>query len=261
MPTLSNAPSTRLYAGTRHYAQLFTEGLLLRARLLRITDGKHALLLTMHHIISDGWSMGVFATELLSLYRAYSRQQPSSLPDLPIQSADFALWQRQQLQGETLERLLGYWRHQLAGSPSLLQLPTDHPRPAAQTFRGGRYSFLLSSQLTAQLKALSEQEDATLFMTLLAIFLVQLTRYTAQEDLVVGTPIANRTRAEIQNLIGFFVNTLVLRTNLAGNPTFRELLAQVCAVALEAYAHQELPFEQLVEALHHERSLSYNPLI
>ena len=236
------------------------QGPLLRTTLLRLDKEEHILLLTMHHIVSDGWSMGVLFRELSALYEAFSAGKPSPLPELPIQYADFAVWQRQWLQGETLEAQLAYWKKQLDGVCPVLELPTDRPRPAVQTFRGARQSMVLSKSLTEAVKALSHQEGTTLFMTLLAAFQTLLYRYTGQDDIIVGSPIANRNRSEIEGLIGFFVNTLVLRTDLSDNPTFRELLGRVREVALGAYAHQDLPFEKLVEALHPERDLSRNPM-
>jgi amino acid adenylation domain-containing protein len=235
-------------------------GSLLRATLLRLEDEEHVLLLTMHHIVSDGWSMGVFFQELSALYKALSTGKPASLPELPIQYVDFAVWQRGWLQGETLETQLLYWREHLAGAPPLLTLPTDHPRPPLPTYQGAYRSLELPQALSKSLKTLSHQEGGTLFMTLLAAFKVLLYRYTGQEDVLVGTPIANRTRTELEGLIGFFVNTLVLRTDLSGNPTFRELLGRVHEVALGAYAHQDLPFEKLVEELQPERDMSFSPL-
>ena len=236
------------------------QGPLFRATLIRLGHEDHVLLLTMHHIVSDGWSMGVLYRELSVLYRAFTNAQPSPLSDLPIQYADFAVWQRKWLQGEVLEAQLSYWKKQLERAPGVLNLPTDRPRPAVQSFRGARQSLELSKELTEELKALSRKEGVTLFMTLLAAFQTLLYRYTAQDDIVVGSPIANRNRTEIEGLIGFFVNTLVLRTNLGGNPTFHELLGRVREVALGAYAHQDLPFEKLVEELHPERSLNHTPL-
>ena len=233
---------------------------LLRASLLRLADRDHLVLLTMHHIISDGWSMGIFLKELSVLYQAFALRRPSPLPDLPIQYADFALWQRQSLEGNTLDSLLRYWKAQLAGAPAVLDLPTDFPRPAAQSFKGATHLFALPSGLTAGVKQLSQQSGATLFMTLLAAFKVLLYRYSGQSDLVVGTPIANRNRAEIEGLIGFFVNTLVLRTRVGGEARFRELLEQVRGVTLGAYEHQDLPFEKLVEELQPERHLNHNPI-
>jgi amino acid adenylation domain-containing protein len=235
------------------------QGPLLRAFLFRLAEQEHILLLLMHHIISDGWSVTIIIQELTALYTAFIAGQPSPLPELPIQYADYALWHREWLQ-ERMEDQLAYWKQQLAGAAAVLDLPTDHPRPAIQTFHGGTSSFRLPAALTGQLQALSKQEGSTLFMTLLAAFNVLLARYTGQEDIVVGTPIANRTRSEVQGLIGYLVNMLVLRSDLSGDPGFRELLRRVRKMALEAYAHQDLPFEKLVEALHPERSLSHSPL-
>ena len=236
------------------------QGPLFRGKLLRLGEDDHVLLFTMHHIVSDGWSMGVLYRELSVLYEAFSRSQPSPLPELAIQYADYAVWQRLWLTGELLETQLSYWKKQLEGAPAVLNLPTDRPRPAVQTYRGERRSIELSKELTEELKVLSRKEGVTLFMTLLAAFQTLLYRYTGQEDIVVGSPIANRNRTEIEGLIGFFVNTLVLRTDLSGNPTFRELLQRVRKTALEAYEHQDLPFEKLVEELNPERNLNHSPL-
>ncbi|BAY41871.1 nonribosomal protein synthetase (plasmid) [Nostoc sp. NIES-2111] len=233
---------------------------LLRVSLLRLGETDHVILFTMHHIVSDGWSTGILIRELTTVYQACNRGQPSNLPELPIQYADFAVWQRQWLQGEIYHKQLNYWKQQLGGELPVLKLPTDRPRPAIQTDRGATQTFTLSESLTAALKNLSQQEGVTLFMTLLAAFKVLLHRYTQQDDILVGTPIANRNRSEIEGLIGFFVNTLVLRSNLQANPTFKELLAQVREVTLGAYAHQDLPFEQLVEELQPERDLSHSSL-
>ena len=235
-------------------------GPLFRTTLVRLSEDDHLLLLTMHHIVSDGWSTGVLHRELVVCYEAFSRSQPAPLPKLPIQYADYAVWQRQWLTGELLESQLSYWRKQLEGVPKALNLPMDHPRPAVQTHRGARRAIDLAKDLTERLKELSRKEGVTLFMTLVAAFQTLLYRYTGQEDIVVGTPIANRNRIEIEGLIGFFVNTLALRTNLSGNPTFRELLQRVRKTALEAYEYQDLPFEKLVEELNPERSLSHSPL-
>jgi amino acid adenylation domain-containing protein len=235
-------------------------GPLLRASVLRLREQEHVLLCTMHHIISDGWSMGVLIRELTTLYEAYAQGQPSPLQELPIQYADYAHWQREWLQGEVLEQQLSYWKQQLAGAPAVLELPTDYPRPAVQTFRGAHQSLTLPVELTTGLKALTQREGVTLFMTLLAAFQTLLWRYSGQEDIVVSTGIANRNRAETEPLIGFFVNTLVLRTNLSGDPTFAELLERVREVTLGAYAHQDVPFELLVEALAPERDARYTPL-
>nr|AXN93590.1 PuwF-G [Cylindrospermum alatosporum CCALA 994] len=233
---------------------------LLRVTLLRLSEQSHVLLLNMHHIVSDGWSIGVFIQELSALYQAYCEGKPSPLGELAIQYADFAQWQQQWLRGEVLDIKLKYWKQQLADAPPLLELPTDRPRPAIQTFRGSSREFLLPLELTEKLKRLSQQSGVTLFMTLEAAFVSLLHRYSGQEDILIGTPIANRNHREIESLIGFFVNTLVLRTNLAGNPSFAELLKQVRQVALDAYTHQDVPFEQVVEALQPARNLSHTPL-
>jgi hypothetical protein len=233
---------------------------LIRASLLQLSQTDHVVLLTMHHIVSDGWSTGIFIKELTALYTAFSQGQTSPLAELAIQYADFAMWQRKWLQGEVLQTQLNYWRQQLGGDLPILELPTDHPRPAIQSNNGATQPFQLSKSLTEKLKDLSKQEGVTLFMTLLATFKVLLHRYTQQEDIIVGTPIANRNRSEIEGLIGFFVNTLVLRANLGSNPTFRELLQEVREVTLGGYAHQDLPFERLVEELQPGRNLSHNPL-
>ncbi|AFZ28072.1 amino acid adenylation enzyme/thioester reductase family protein [Cylindrospermum stagnale PCC 7417] len=233
---------------------------LLRLKLLRLSPAENLLLLNIHHIIFDGWSFGVLFTELKTLYPAFCEAQPSQLPQLPIQYADFTLWQHQWLSGEVLDSQLHYWKQQLGGTLPLLQLPTDHPRPPVQTYQGASFSLILSPELTANIKSLSQQEGVTLFMTLLAAFKILLYRYTGQENVIVGTPIAGRNRREIESLIGFFVNTLALRTDLGGNPSFRELLGRVRQVCLEAYTHQDLPFEQLVTALQPERHLSHTPV-
>jgi amino acid adenylation domain-containing protein len=234
-------------------------GPLLRSTLLQLDSEEHVLLVTMHHIISDGWSMGIFYRELSALYKAFSQGSPSPLPDLPLQYVDFAVWQKEWLEGEVLEKQLMFWREQLNGI-SPLELPTDHPRPLVQTFHGATHTVEFPESLTEALRGLSRKEGATLFMTLLAAFQSLLHRYTGQEDIVVGTPIANRNHAEIEGLIGFFVNTLVMRTDTSGNPVFLEMLKQVRKSALDAYAHQDLPFEKLVEELHPERDLGRNPL-
>ncbi|OYE00492.1 condensation domain-containing protein, partial [Nostoc sp. 'Peltigera membranacea cyanobiont' 232] len=233
---------------------------LLRATLLRLKETEHILVFTMHHIISDGWSMGVLTQEVAVLYEAFSKGQPSLLSELPIQYVDFAAWQRQRLQGELLQSQISYWKNQLEGAPKLLELPTDYPRPAVSSFQGASYPFELSDDLYVALNKLSQQHGSTLFMTLLAAFQILLWRYTGSEDIVVGSPIANRDRTELEELIGFFANTIALRTNLADNPTFEELLARVRTNLLGAYAHQDLPFEQLVEELQPQRNLSYTPV-
>jgi fengycin family lipopeptide synthetase B len=236
-------------------------GPLLRVRLVKLQPDEHLLLLTMHHICSDGWSMGLFLNELTQLYQAFLVAQPSPLPDLPIQYADFAQWQRTLLGGEFMEEQLAYWREQLAGAPEVLALPADRPRAPVQTFRGARLNLELSKELRDRLADLSQREGVTMFMTLLAAFQTLLYRYTGREDIVVGSPSANRNRSEIENLIGFFVNTLVLRTDFSGNPTFLELLRRVRRVTLGAYAHQDVPFDRIVDELNPERSLSYSPLV
>ncbi len=232
---------------------------LLRVTLLCLTPTEHVLLFVMHHIISDGWSIGVFNRELAVLYEAFVAGKPSPLPELSIQYADFAVWQRQWLQEQTQIQQLRYWQQQLADI-TVLQLPTDYPRPAVQSFAGATQILKLPQNLKQALIKLSQQHEVTLFMTMLAAFKVLLHRYTGQTDIVVGSPIANRNRSEIEGLIGFFVNSLVLRTNLEGNPSFSDLLTRVREVALGAYAHQDLPFEKLVEELQPERNLSQNQL-
>ncbi len=235
-------------------------GPLFRAALLRLGAEEHLLLFAVHHIVSDGWSQGVLVAELSALYAAAATGRPSPLAPLPIQYADYAAWQRRWLQGEVLEAQVAFWREALAGAPAVLELPTDRARPALQTFRGGRRLLVLPPPLLAGLRALSRGEGATLFMVLLAGFQALLARWSGAEDLTVGTPIAGRTRHETEGLIGLFVNTLVLRANLAGDSAFSDLLAQVRERALAAYAHQELPFEKLVEVLNPARALSHSPL-
>lgn len=256
----SEAEAKRLaIAEARHPFDL-ARGPLLRITLLQLAEDDYALLVTMHHIVSDGWSMGVLIREVVTLYDAFSNGKPSPLPELPIQYVDYACWQREWLQGERLERQLSYWRQQLSNASHILELPTDKPRQTVQTLNGARQTMVLDESLMMGLKALSRQEGVTLFMTLLAAFKALLYRYTGQEDISIGTPTANRNRAEIEGLIGFFVNTLVMRTDLSGDPAFRELLARVRKVALGAYAHQDLPFERLVDELKPERDLSRQPL-
>ncbi|WP_218081854.1 condensation domain-containing protein [Anthocerotibacter panamensis] len=235
-------------------------GPLLRLQLLSLASDEYTLLLSMHHIISDGWSMGVLLRELTTFYTAFAQGHPAILPELPIQYPDFAHWQQQWLQGELLQTQLDYWHQQLTGAPTVLALPTDFPRPPVQSYRGMTHYFSLPRTVTTALTLLAQQEGATLFMVLLAVFKVLLYRYTGQEDLLIGSLIANRNRAELEPLIGFFVNTLVLRTDLSGEPTFRELLRRVRTMTLGAYAHQDLPFERVMEHLKPERTLSYAPL-
>jgi amino acid adenylation domain-containing protein len=265
---LSGAEATEGEQAARLEAQSEAEqsfdlasGPLLRARLLKLGAEEHVALFTMHHIVSDGWSMGVLIREVSVLYEAYSRGEESPLAELAIQYADYAVWQREWLKDEVLERQLGYWREQLRGAPAVLALPTDTLRPAVQSFRGAQQAFSLTPELSAQLKVLSRSEGVTLFMTLLAAFKTLLYFYSKQDDIVVGIDIANRNRIEVEALIGFFINILIMRSNLSGNPTFRELLGKVRETILGAYAHQDLPFERLVEELQPERSLSGMPLV
>ncbi|HLI09340.1 MAG TPA: amino acid adenylation domain-containing protein [Ktedonobacteraceae bacterium] len=235
-------------------------GPLLRVILLQLADQEYLILLVMHHIIADNWSAGVLLQELGTLYWAYAAGKPSPLSELPFAYADFARWQKEWLQGERLDSLLTYWKQQLAGSPPLLELPVDRPRPALQSFHGARRQFSLSPDVVQGLRQLSQQQGVTMVMLLLAAFKTLLYRYTGQTDLPVGMPIANRSRAGCEALIGLFVNTLVIRTDLSGAPTFLELLERVRRVTLDAYKHQDLPFEKLVEELQPERNLSYSPL-
>ncbi|MEH2433564.1 MAG: amino acid adenylation domain-containing protein [Nostoc sp.] len=237
------------------------QGSLLRTTLLQLSSEEHIFLLNLHHILCDDWSLSVLFEELSVLYQAFSTGNPSPLPDLAIQYADFAVWQRQWLQGEILNNKLAYWQQHLSGSLPILELPTDYPRPLEPTYQGARQSVVIPKSLTDALNVLSRQEGTTLFMTLLAAFQTLLFRYTGQEDILVGAPISNRHRSELEGLIGFLLNTLVLRTNLSGSPSFRQLLDRVREVALWGYTYQDLPFEKLVDALQIERDLNQNPLI
>ncbi|MGZ3460195.1 MAG: condensation domain-containing protein, partial [Archangium sp.] len=237
-----------------------SQGPLFRAELLRVSDQVHVLLVNMHHIVSDGWSLGVIIHELMELYSAARRGTASPLPPLAFQYVDYAEWQRQRLQGGLQQRQLQYWRHQLAGMPPLLKLPTSRPRPEVLRIRGAVHPFTLSRELTQRLHALSRQQQTTLFMTLLAGFKLLLSRYAGTTDIPVGTTSANRPQPSLEPLIGLFVNNLVLRTRLDGNPTFQELLGRVRTTALDAFAHQDLPFLSLVGALRQGRSLSHSPL-
>ena len=236
------------------------EGPLMRARLLCLAGQENVLLLTLHHIVADGWSMEVLLRELAELYEGFVVGAPVRLPDLPIQYPDYAVWQRRRLQTDAMERQLAYWKRRLAGAPPILELPTDRPRTGKSCSRAAGAKLVLSKSLADDLTELSRREGVTLFMTLLAAFKILLARYSGQDDVVVGTPIAGRTRTELEDLIGCFLNTLVLRTDLSGKPTFRELLARVRETALGAYAHQELPFERLVEELQPAPKLRHNPL-
>ncbi|HEY0782755.1 MAG TPA: condensation domain-containing protein, partial [Thermoanaerobaculia bacterium] len=235
-------------------------GPLLRLELLRLGEDEHALLLAIHHIITDGWSMGVFVRELATAYAAYDSGGAPELPELPIQYGDVAAWQRQELSGDRLAQRLAYWRERLAGAPPALELPTDRPRPAIRNYHGASRSLRIDAALVAELRALGRGLGATLFMTLLSAFSLLLGRLSGQDDVPIGTPTASRSRSEIEGLIGMFLNTLVLRTDLAGDPTFAELVRRVREVALGAYDHQDLPFEKLLDELKPPRDLSRTPL-
>jgi amino acid adenylation domain-containing protein len=237
-----------------------TRGPLVRITLFELGKHEHVLLTMMHHIISDGWSRGIFMRELALLYRAYSQGRPSPLPELPVQYVDFASWQRTWLSGEVLSRQLTYWQEHLRAMPTILDLPTDHALTSAQSFQGATRWLHISPALTRALRELSRRESVTLFMTLLSTLSILLARSTGLTDIVVGTDVANRTRSEVESLIGFFVNQLVIRVDLSGNPTFRQVLQRVRDTALGAYAHQDLPFEKLVEALAPRRDPRYHPL-
>lgn len=250
----------------RHFD--LTNGPLIRAAILEITshskeNGKppeHILVVVLHHIIADGWSMRILIQELTAQYASLITGSALELPALSVQYADYAEWQRQWLSGAELDRQLSYWRKKLDGSPPLLDLPTDHPRPAIKSSRGGLENFILPEDLTQEILAAARRDGVTVYMFLLAAFQILLYRYSGQDDIVIGTAIANRTRRELEGMVGFFVNTLVMRTDCSGSPSFRELLSQVREVALGAYAHQDLPFEMLVEALQPQRNLSYTPI-
>jgi amino acid adenylation domain-containing protein len=237
-----------------------TAEVMLRATLIQLSPTESNLLLVIHHIAADGWSMGILFRELAGFYTAFASGTPAPFAELPIQYGDFAAWQRQWLTGAVLDKQLDYWKQQLTGAPTLLELPLDRPRPAIKTSEGRTIYFQVSTELTQQLKDLSQKSGATLFMTLLAAFAVLLSRYSGQDDVVIGSPIANRHRSEVEASIGCFINSLALRTKLAGNPTFRELLDRVRETTLGAYDHQDLPLEKVVEELQPERSLSYSPI-
>jgi acyl carrier protein len=264
---LSRLASAEREAEARRLAQEETlrpfdlrAGPLFRTRLLRLGEDDHVLVLAMHHVVSDGWSMGVLDRELATLYEAFARGEPSPLPELPVQYADFAVWQRAWLSGEVLERQIAWWRERLAGAPPVLELPTDRPRPATAGPRAGHVFRVLPPETAQGVRALARREGATLYMVLLAALDLLLARWSGQEDVVVGTPIANRTRRETEGLIGFFVNTLALRADLSGNPSFQALLGRVRETTLGAYQHQDVPFERLIDELRVERSLSHTPL-
>ncbi|RKG75241.1 non-ribosomal peptide synthetase/type I polyketide synthase, partial [Corallococcus terminator] len=236
-------------------------GPLLRSRLYRLAPEQHVLVLGMHHIVSDGWSVGVMVREVAAAYAAFASGKPHDLPSLPVQYVDFAVWQRDWLQGEVLQQQLAWWKEQLAGAPHVLELPTDKPRPTQRSPRGANLPVHLPRLLGERLGALARQEGATPFMALLAVWQVLLARYSRQDDLLVGVPIAGRSRSELEGLVGFFVNTLVLRGRVRGQESFRELLARVRDTTLAAYEHQDVPFEKLVEALQPQRDLGRNPLV
>ncbi|HKH43542.1 MAG TPA: amino acid adenylation domain-containing protein, partial [Thermoanaerobaculia bacterium] len=265
---LSRLPEAEREAAARALARAEGErpfdlrrGPLLRLLLVGLGARDHLLLITLHHVVSDGWSTGVLIREVTALYEAFSEGRAAPLPELPVQYADFAVWQREWLRGEVLEEQLGVWRRRLAGAPQVLDLPTDRPRPAAQTFRGASRRVALPAGLSAAVEEVSRREGATPFMTLLTAWAVLLGRHAGQDDLLVGAPVAGRNREETEGLIGFFVNTLVLRIELTGAPTFAEALRRVREAALEAFTHQDLPFERLVEELAERRDPSRPPLI
>lgn len=233
---------------------------LIRISLLQLDSQKYILLITIHHIISDGWSMGVLREELSTLYQAFTQGKKSPLQDLPIQYADFTLWQRKWITGEILEKQLNYWKQELKDAPELLQLPTDYPRPHTQSYQGKTKEIIINNDSTEKIQNLSKKYDVTLFMTLYGVFATLLYRYSGQTDILIGSPIANRNRKEIEPLIGFFVNTLVLRTSFEDNPSFEKLLSQIKETTIKAYENQDVPFEQIVSTLQPIRSLSHSPL-
>ncbi|HHE54764.1 MAG TPA: non-ribosomal peptide synthetase, partial [Caldithrix abyssi] len=236
------------------------KGPLWKVKVIKLSENEHVLYLLMHHIISDGWSVGVFVNEFSQLYNSYIQGSANPLPPLKIQYADFAVWQKKKLESEIKEKQLLYWKEKLSGHLPVLELPTDHPRPAIKSYRGSHRQSSIKGPLVEKIRQFSQQNGATIFMTLLSAFYALLYRYSNQPDICIGTPIANRNRAETQGLIGFFVNTLVLRNDLSGEPSFTELLQRTRNMVLEAFSHQDLPFEMLVEELHPERSLSHTPL-
>jgi amino acid adenylation domain-containing protein len=264
---LEKAPGTpvpdRVREWVNHYSKQpfdLSKDQLLRVILLKIDQEDHALLVNPHHIVVDGWSKGIMLEEMIALYEAFSQGRPSPLGELPIQYTDYVRWHHEWMQGKLFESQLNYWKERLAGAPPVLELPTDHPRPGIPTGRGTLQPFSLPRETFQDLIALARREDVTLFMLLLAAFNTLLHRYSGEEDILVGSPIAGRQRVELENLIGLFLNTLVLRTDLSGDPTFKALLQRVRSMALEAYAHQDMPFEKLVEELNPERDLSVTPL-
>ena len=232
---------------------------MLRAELIEIEDNDHILVVTTHHIASDGWSTSILVKEVVELYTAHASGHTAQLPDLPIQYADYAIWQREYLQGEVLEAKLDYWKTKLADTATL-QLPADHSRPAVQSSKGAIHSFHIDKKLSDKLHELGQERGATLYMTLLAAFNVLLYRYSGQQDICVGTPVAGRNQQEVEGLIGFFINTLALRNAVSGDKTFTALLDQVKQTTLEAYGHQEVPFEKIVDAVVKTRDMSRSPL-
>ena len=235
-------------------------GPLIRGQLICLADTEHVLLVSMHHIASDGWSLGIFMKELGGLYSAFQQGQPDPLPPLSLQYVDYASWQRQWVSGERLQNQLQYWKQQLTGAPPVLELPMDHARPAVESFAGARVEVCLEASLTRQLRELSRAHGVTLYMTLLGSWAILLSRLSGQKEVVIGTPVANRNRAELEELIGFFVNTLALRIDLSAGPSVTELLEQIKGTVLQAHAHQDIPFEQVVDALGPVRSLAHGPL-
>lgn len=255
-----DAEAQRILLEGARYSFDLSRDLMLRACLLKLSEQEHLFLLLTHHIASDGWSKGLLFRELIALYDAFAQGKASPLPDLPLQYGDFAVWQRRIFQGKVLDQQIAYWRDKLTGAPALIDLPLDHPRPPALSYRGLRQAFLIQRPVMEALRALAQKEGATLFMVLLAAFQTLLFRYTHQEDVVVGTPIAGRNRKDIEDIIGFFTNTLVMRTDFSNHPSFRQVIGRVREVALGAYDHQDLPFEKLVLELKPERALSHAPL-
>ncbi|WP_228557470.1 condensation domain-containing protein, partial [Myxococcus sp. AB025B] len=259
-PTARETEAQTLMRQEAQHSFNLAQGPLVHATLVRMSDEEYLLLVTAHHIISDGWSISVIAREIAAFYRQFSSGEAAQLAPLPIQYADFSVWQRQWLHGDVLASELDWWRKQLAGASTSLDLPTDRPRPAIQTYGGAVVPVALSKHLSTQVKELAQREGATPFMVLLASFQLLLSRYSGQDDVSVGSPVANRNRSETEGLIGFFVNTLVFRSRLDGRQSFRELLGQVRLNTLAAYEHQDVPFEKLVEELQPQRDLSRSPL-
>jgi hypothetical protein len=235
-------------------------GPMLRASIVKLQPREHVLLINVHHIVSDGWSLGVFVREISALYTASVKGLPYPLGELAVQYADYSQWQRKWLDGGVLKRQLEYWKRQLAGAPPLLELPTDYPRPVTQGLGGAQVPFTVLGDTVQALDALARREQATLFMAVAAVFAALLSRYSGQDDICIGTPVANRGRSETEPLIGCFVNTLVLRSRPSANARFLDLLAQVRATALEAFANQDAPFEAVVRAINPERHPSHSPL-